>query len=304
MKSGEEKRSERSEVGKTMTTILSWNTGKKKSEMMSRALCELVEEHAIDIVVLQECLGRHVNSLLEPQYEEVPYLGVGLDRRVRIFLKNGEFERFAINTAFENKLLFVHLRKKNGIEDFNIVGVHLYSKAGNTERQQTWKNLHFAETIKEFEISTSTHQRTVVVGDFNYNPYEIDLLDPNMFNAIENRHLISRFLEFPVGTPKKDYFYNPMWNLLGDYDYQRRQAKEASGTYFHYNEAGWPHWNHFDGMILRPSLMDRFDYERSEVIVQTRTLKFLKNFIIHRDESIIKEDLSDHLPIKFTLNVA
>ncbi|MCU0355141.1 MAG: hypothetical protein MUD08_15595, partial [Cytophagales bacterium] len=129
-----------------MITIISWNTNKKTTAFLRKALTELVTEHSPEILVFQECLGIYVNTMLNPTYDEIPYPGTGLDRRVRIFLKKNTFNRFGINTAFNNKLVFIHLKKIGGLEDFNLAGVHFYSRL-NTEKQQLWKNKPFADRV-------------------------------------------------------------------------------------------------------------------------------------------------------------
>ena len=286
-----------------MTTILSWNTGKKKTDLIRRVIDELVVEHSLDILVLQECLGKYINTILDGRYDEVPYLGGGIDRRVRIFLKKTKFKYYSIKPEFNNKLIFVHLENIDTKSQFNIAGVHLYSKWGNTERQQLWKNLPFIQKIDFLETTASSNTNTIVIGDFNYNPYETHFSDPNVFNAIDNRYLISNFESNPVGSRNHTYWYNPMWNLLGDYDYKRRMRKKATGSYFLYAESETPYWHLLDSVLLRPSIMDLMDYENTEVITETKSIEFIKPLITRTDESYILDDLSDHLPVKFTINI-
>lgn len=197
-----------------MTTILSWNTGKKQTNLLTQVLTEIISENSLDILIFQECLGQYVNTLLDAQYDEILYPGTGIHKRVRIFLKKNTFKSYSIKTEFNNKLVFVHLKRIGSNDGFNIVGVHFYSKLNNTERQQLWKNLPFVEMINNLEKTHSNNNRTIVVGDFNYNPYETHFSDPNVFNAIDNRHLIDIFTLFPIGKRNHNYWYNPMWNLL------------------------------------------------------------------------------------------
>ncbi len=94
-----------------------------------------------------------------------------------------------------------------------------------------------------------------------------------------------------------------MWNLLGDYDFNSKSDKESSGTYFLYNEAEIPYWNLIDGALLRPSIMDRIDYQKTEILIRTSKRNFLKPLIIRTDESFLVDDFSDHLPLKVTLKI-
>jgi len=285
-----------------MITIISWNTNKKKNAFLKSALTELAIEQEPEIFVFQECLGQYVNTILNLIYEEIPYPGIGINRRVRIFLKKNTFDLYSIDTAFNNKLVFVHLKKSGGTEDFNLVGIHFYSKL-NTERQQLWKNRPFSERIDLLERTQTNNNRTILIGDFNYNPYDTTLSDPNVFNAIDNKHLIRTFSSNPIGSRSHNYWYNPMWNLLGDYDFNSMSDKKSSGTYFLYNEAEIPYWNLIDGALLRPSIMDRIDYQKTEILTKTSKRNFLKPLIIRADESFLVDDFSDHLPLKVTLKI-
>lgn len=286
-----------------MIKIISWNTNKKKTTFIQNALTELASEQKPEIFVFQECLGPYVNTILDPNYDEIPYPGNGINRRVRIFLKKNTFDKYAIKTAFQNKLVFVHLKKIGGSEDFNIAGVHLYSKL-NTERQQLWKNKPIAEEIELYEKQQTNNDRTILIGDLNYNPYDTTLSDPFVFNAVDNKYLIDTFSSNPIGQRNhSNYWYNPMWNLLGDYDFRNNSNKSTTGSFFLYNESEIPYWNLLDGALLRPSIMDRIDYQNTEVLTATTQRQFLKPLIVRPDESFLIDDFSDHLPLKITLNI-
>ncbi len=79
-----------------MIKIISWNTNKKKTAFIQNALIELALEQEPEIFVFQECLGQYVNTILDPHYEEIPYPGNGINRRVRVFLKQNTFIKYAI----------------------------------------------------------------------------------------------------------------------------------------------------------------------------------------------------------------
>ena len=90
-----------------------------------------------------------------------------------------------------------------------------------------------------------------------------------------------------------------MWNLLGDYDV-KRDGSRITGTFFRYSEDENQMWSLIDGFIVRPEIKERIDYNDSEIITGTNAASFLKPGIISKNESLIREDVSDHLPVKFT----
>ena len=291
-----------------MVRILSWNihTNKnKRTKLLQRALTEVVDENNIDIVILQEAFGTFVNTALNAlvtQYDEILHLGSSTGSGVRMFVKQNAFSYSSIKKFHRNKLLLASFKRNGGIEDFNIAAVHLHSKVGNTERQQLWKNQPIFNEVKKFEKGSSNN-RTIIVGDFNHNPYDSNLCDPFLINCKDSRQLISTLSKNPISKSRnQDYWYNPMWNLLGDHDF-RNGKERVTGTYFRYTEDETPIWNLLDGVIIRPSIMDRVDYNESAIITETTTVKFLKKFTIRKDESLIYEDLSDHLPVKFAIDI-
>lgn len=289
--------------------ILSWNihsNSKKSTVILQQVLADVVNENDIDIVVLQEAFGLFVLTSLNSktiQYDELLIPGKIIANGVRIFVKQKTFQHKFLERHCRNKLLLVHLKKITGSEEFNIAAVHLNSKVGNTERQQLWKNEPIINKIKEFEKKVSNNDRTILVGDFNQNPYENNLLDPHILNCKDSKQVIKTLSKYPIPKKKKfDFWYNPMWNLLGDYDYTNN-GERITGTYFRYTLDETPIWNLLDGFILRPSIMDRVDYSQSSILTRTSQIEFLKPFTIRKDESLINDQISDHLPIKFTINI-
>lgn len=296
-----------------MTKILSWNIHTNKGSVtkdLQRVITEIVNENFIDIIVLQEAFGSFINTALNAgllQYDEILFPGNTVQKGVRIFTKQNTFHTstFIKKGKKGNKLKFVSLKKLNGTEEFNIAGVHLHSKVGNTERQRLWKSLPIIEEIKEFE-KKSLNNRTIIVGDFNHNPYEINLCDPYYLNAKDSKNLITTLTTKPISKKFGDFWYNPMWNLLGDYDYtsSKKNKERVTGTYFRYTEDETPIWNLIDGFILRPSIMDRVNYKECKIITSTKSEpSFLKPLTIAKNESLIYEYLSDHLPIKFSITI-
>lgn len=144
--------------------------------------------------------------------------------------------------------------------------------------------VHDIEAVEK-EIGT---ENSIVVGDFNINPYEASCIDARYFHGIPVCNEAERKSRKVAG---KEYlmFYNPMWNLLGDF-------KQPYGTYY-YNESGTQntYWNIFDQVIFRPVLRKRFIDKSLKIITETRT-RYLLDINGHPDKNI-----SDHLPIIFEI---
>jgi hypothetical protein len=134
------------------------------------------------------------------------------------------------------------------------------------------------------------HQRTVLVGDLNLNPFDLGLVGAQALNAVMVRDL-ARAEERTVAGRTYRFFYNPMWGCFGD------RTAGPPGTYFY--QASSPrnyYWNLFDQVLLRPELMDSLDDLR--ILDSDGQESFLTGRGRPRST-----DISDHLPILFRLKV-
>lgn len=281
--------------------ILSWNYQGKTNKYKLGALHELVSENKTDIVVLQEASGIKISSTLSPTYFEVNYINGKSSSSVRVFLKKNLFYHSPAKLGAFNKYALLNLKLVNSNIEFNLFAVHLYSKVGRSERKQMWKNLTFLEEINDWEQVTR-NDKSIMIGDFNHNPFDANLLDPYVMNSRDSRDIITHQKQFgPIGSKEK-YWYNPMWNLLGDHD-PYTNSKRISGSYYFNNEDETPVWNMLDGFMLRPSLMNGIDFSESRIITGTTNHQFVKPLVLKKDESLINEYYSDHLPITLTINI-
>lgn len=281
--------------------ILSWNYEGKTNKYKLGALRELVTENKIDIVVLQEASGIKIHSILSTTHTEVIYDKIS-NGGVRIFLKNGTFiPRNPARLGYYNKYALLNLRHVKCSESFNIVGVHLYSKVGRTDRKQMWENLPFINEINIWENSSGS-ENSILIGDFNHNPFDSNINDPNVINSRDSRAFIKHQMNYkPIGVQDK-YWYNPMWNLLGDND-PFLNTPRVTGTYYLNKRDETQVWNMIDGFMLRPGLMNSIHYKDSKVLTSTTNHKMVKSRTISEHESFIHEFYSDHLPILLTIEI-
>lgn len=84
-------------------------------------------------------------------------------------------------------------------------------------------------------------------------------------------------------------FYNPMWNLLGDFSF-------PPGTYYYSgNEVENSFWNVYDQVMIRPCLRGQFVDDELKILCETKKRKLI-DANNHPDKKI-----SDHLPIVFEI---
>ena len=166
--------------------------------------------------------------------------------------------------------------------------VHLNSKLDSDH--EGYREILMEEIVRDIqtieqELGTDN---SIIVGDFNINPYEDSCIDARYFHGISVYEEAERKLRKVSG--KEFYmFYNPMWNFLGDFN-------KPYGTY--YNNSGGvknPYWNIFDQVIIRPTLRNRFVDKNLKIVTETKN-RYLLDSKGHPDKKI-----SDHLPIIFEI---
>jgi len=173
--------------------------------------------------------------------------------------------------------------------EYIIAGVHFPSKIyrHGEDRQETTARILSADLLRaETDYAC---RNTIVIGDFNANPFEKSLNGVDCLHAISDRR-IAIALE-KRSFCEKDYrmLYNPMWNLLGD-------TCLCGGSYF-YTPNGHEsyYWNMFDQVLLHPQLINQFDHDSLEIVTNAGA-----NCLLTKNGRP-DEKISDHLPIFFSL---
>lgn len=257
-----------------MTTFLFWNLNKKP---LAGSVVELASGQNADVLLLAECsiepsqlkTALNETALTDP-YEILPSSvesKVMVVHRTRVkFLAYEDRGRFATS----------RLQTSTGT-DLSLVSVHLVDKKNHGDSKKRDECGKLGKAIREWEHRAG-HQRTIVVGDFNLNPFEEGMVSFTYLNAVLSREVIQRRTgQRKYGNETAPFFYNPMWSLFGD------RGGRAAGTYLY--EPSDPfvyYWNMLDQVLIRPNLLDWFDDE---------------------ELAILKKEGSDHLPIRFRLQL-
>jgi exonuclease III len=282
--------------------FLTWNLDNNASKSFYEDLNIQIAKDDIHILVFQEFLNNKYISEIK-DFEEIGYFLNGKGRRwVRIFLKKKSgFDYEAATSYASNKLRCVVIKVNNGFR-FNLMGVHLYSEARKSKRYQLFQNREIPKYIQEYQINQK-NDNTLVVGDLNYKPFDIELSEPDFLNTNNNKDIIRLFKQRDVDGKKFPFFYNPMWNIIGDHDYVAHETK-VSGTYYWYpNDIAKYHWNLIDGVLGSSSIMDRILVESIRIQTTLNGKPLVKSSIQRYDESLLEKGYSDHLPISFKLNI-
>ncbi len=259
---------------------LFWNTHKNTD--VNLILCDLIVENQISIVILAE-YAANADDLIEllhscgTSWQQYPTVGC---ERIHILGETGlhidpqlQTDRASIQVLNENTILCcVHLNSQ------------IYSD--NVDRREIDIEQIISDILDlEKELNT---KRTIIVGDFNINPYDRSCVSARYFHGIPIYDVAKR--ESRTVSGKEFYmFYNPMWNFLGDF-------KEPYGTYYHSSaDTVNPYWNVYDQVIIRPALRKCFVDDNLKIITETANVSLLDN------NNHPNRTISDHLPITFEI---
>lgn len=200
------------------------------------------------------------------------------------------------SSAPSKRIVFYTLDTKEKGEVI-IAGLHFPSKATyNGETQLSYAN-NYAKWVREVEVQRK-HEKTIVFGDFNMNPFEPGMIETQAFNATLSYDVAksgtrrSHFDDF-------HFFYNPMWNWLGDREYHTGSSK-LPGTFYYKTTTDVTQifWNVFDKVIIRPSIIDVLDYSTIKIHEAIP-----RSILIKHNFEDIPDNFTDHLPLTFNLKL-
>ncbi|MBQ7113679.1 MAG: endonuclease/exonuclease/phosphatase [Clostridia bacterium] len=259
--------------------VLFWNTHKNNN--INSVLLDVIVENEISMVVLAEYTANAdqlIALLSDKGILMRRYMATGCDRITVLGsvlnVEPGPQSKYASMQVI-NKidiLCCVHLPSQ------------IYSQGAGMRRVVIGRII---SDINQLEAALNT-ENTIVVGDFNVNPFDEGCIDADMFHGIPTYSVASRKSRV-VGDEEFKMFYNPMWNFLGDF-------KQPYGTHFYSgNQIGNVFWNIYDQVLIRPVLYDRFTKDQLKIITETQSHSFLT------DKGYPNEDISDHFPIVFEI---
>ncbi len=173
---------------------------------------------------------------------------------------------------------------------FLLFAAHLPSKLHAAETDQLLVANQLAGNVRAMEIDQG-HERSMVVGDLNANPFEHALVWAGGLHAAMSREVVGRLRgERTVRDVRYPLFYNPVWGVLGD------RTPGPPGTYYRSPSGGVNYFcNTYDQVLLRAGLMDHL---RAVTVPETDgvTALLTANGLPDAPNGF------DHLPLVFTLD--
>lgn len=266
-------------------SFLFWNIQNKD---VSNELTHIVKTNNIDIVILAECKDDVKNNFL-----------ISLQRNNANFIENtpivdindikffSKYPNNVVTAVQEHERMVIKEIMISTIPNFFIIGLHLHSSVHRKRSGIVTEVTQCIEQIKNLKKPNDKYNKTVIIGDFNLDPYDEQMTAHYGFNSIMSRKKVRKQTR-SLNKIEYDLYYNPMWNLFGDHHL-------PCGSYYH-KQTENEYWHILDQVIISYSLIDNFDVDSLRIIDNDNGMSLVnKNGIPDRNQ------YSDHLPITFKM---
>jgi endonuclease/exonuclease/phosphatase family metal-dependent hydrolase len=254
-------------------------------------LAGLASDNAIDVLLLVEC-SLPAAQILPHLKDESGYHLIPGPERFRVFARFPPAYMKPIDAPLmSDRIGLWHLTlplQKDAI----VALVHGLDRRNNGTAK---RELFLSQVVSQVSWAEKKlgHERTIVAGDFNANPFEPELGSTSGMHAVMTSDLASTGPK-QVFDREYGFFYNPMWNLIGDC-----QDGRPAGTY--YFNGGQPHewyWHMLDQVVVRPALISRLPLTSLRIITASGS----RNLATPRGRPDRKKG-SDHFPVAFDLEL-
>ncbi|MBX7045085.1 MAG: hypothetical protein K1X86_04530 [Ignavibacteria bacterium] len=279
--------------------FLLWNLNHKN---LVKEIIWLVEQHQIDILVLIEYENLALNSLINELgkkgkvfYPYIPKItnNFGNINRILILIEDN-LNKGKIELPDNTRICGLEINHPN--LRINFLALHYQTKLYWSDYSQNSHVTSIKDYIEIIEENTN-NINTILCGDFNMNPFDKGMVQNYGIHGVMDKRILYKYKNFiTIDSKKYLYFYNPMWSFLGDL------GKGAPGTYFYsINQPVNYYWNIFDQVLIREPLIKYFDEDFLDIITRIEDLDLI-DAVMNKYKKKYR-NMSDHLPIKFKLNL-
>ncbi len=254
--------------------LLFWNLFKKSNDQF---IIDLIEENDIDIAIFTEKDATNFDRVL-----------AGIENGL---VRAYEFEEDAKITLYHRPIyrVCVEDEKKNysiysiitDTKKYLIAGVHLPPKPRADDGVRKIVSRKIMEKINSLEADQE-HDNTIIIGDFNANPFDEELVQKDAFNAVLFKKLIYDQEYIVLLGDEYKRFYNPMLHYISE------ENMSYGSYYYNSSESASLYWNCYDQVITRKSL--------ANLITNVTFCKRIRNQYL-MNEVMPNKNISDHLPL-------
>lgn len=257
--------------------LLFWNLNNKDN---AKLIFEIFQEYDVDIALFAEYKMTNINRVIEnSDYQYIQFDGYGGCDKITLICKS----TIEIKVKQEQDRYTLYTCRIND-DIYNIVGIHLQAKpyADSNYRKNEIRNIVY--DIDSLEKDTK-NTNTIVIGDFNCNPFDEEIIQKDAFNAVLFKQLINDQELVEYNNTKYKRFYNPAIHFISE-------DTKTYGSYY-YSSGSCPlYWNSYDQLLVRKCLVD--------CIKDMVFIKQIKNTNLISQRRI-NDSIGDHLPLFTTI---
>ncbi|HEX5874706.1 MAG TPA: hypothetical protein VFY60_08655 [Pyrinomonadaceae bacterium] len=250
----------------------------------------LAQMHDVDVFILAECPYNVNLEALNATAKGVYYSELNANAKVQAITRLHPRTFIHRFTNLGREMAVWSTVIPNTSLEILIAGVHLVSKfGGTTETDQALVASEIIDELNEVE-DRQRHRNTVMIGDFNMQPYDPGMTNPIGMHGLMTRQLADRPDRVHRRKPRRS-FYNPMWGLFGD-----RTDGPPGSHYWRASALSNTHWGILDQVLLRPVLTEHL---KNVMILGSDG----QHSLLDSDGAPNVNHLSDHLPVLTVLSV-
>lgn len=268
-----------------MYRIAFWNINRKS---LSEQILELAKSCDLDVLILVEAVDPITDTLqtLKAQVSENFYIpddiASGSDGRFQCFCKNRALSISEVHEGFRMSIRELKLGSTSALLGL-MHGVDMRNYDMPSRQSAVEELANELRVVKK----TQMNNKIVVIGDFNMNPYDTGMNLARGLNAMMAKSCIRKGQRTFLNK-NYDFYYNPMWNLLGD------ETPGPPGTCYDTSNQGPYGWSMLDQVIVNHSMISAF--EKVQIITKVGNHDLTDN--LGRPDS---KTASDHFPIMVEL---
>ncbi len=265
-----------------MCRIVFWNLKRKD---LTHLVCNLAASTKADVLVFNECAAPIEKTLqaLRSNVNKGFFVPTSNSTdRFHCFCRDSVLDLVEVHKGIRTSVRKLRLRARPILLAL-VHGVD-FRNYDSSARQSFAQSL--AEELR-FVQSEQGHNRLILMGDLNMNPFDPGMNLPTGLNAMMTRACVTAGHRTYLGI-QYDFYYNPMWSLFGD------GSKGPAGTVYDTSSQGPYGWNMLDQVVINHSVLNEFQ----EVTIMTQAGSTCLIDARGRPDTKVA---SDHLPISVKL---
>lgn len=242
----------------------------------SRLILDALEEFDVDIAVFAEHDGVDWPSFKSTSPYHVES-GLGGCKKLLLLSKVS----WNISIAQEqNRYAIYNVSSPFSQKKYVLCAAHLEDRFTTDSIRRVMTIGRLVNDIQNLEECCKT-KKSIILGDFNANPYDTEMLATNAFNSVLFKALIKQKEFTVVNKERFRRLYNPILDYISE-------DSHMYGSIYNTNKSDSPIWHCFDQVLVTKELVD--------CIQNVSYLRMISNTSLMANVKPNK-CISDHLPL-------